>query len=247
MQALGIDIGGSGVKGAQVDITTGQLLTDRYRVPTPQPATPEAVVGIIADIVHYHNWEGVMGVGYPGVVKNGVTLTAANVDDGWIGYDLQQGLERVTGGAVRVLNDADAAGVAEMSFGAGKDQKGMVVIVTLGTGIGVAAFIDGKLVPNLELGHIKMNGTDAETLAAESARERDELSWKKWTKRVDSYLSYLEQLLNPDLFIIGGGVSKKWHKFIPHFEKTSVEVVPAQLRNQAGIVGAALSAVEYDL
>jgi len=249
MQVLGIDIGGSGVKGAPVDITTGQLMGERYRIPTPQPATPEAVVNVILQIVEHFNWQGKpIGCGYPGVVKRGVTHTAANVDDAWIGFNLGGELQHHNKAEVTVLNDADAAGMAEIYFGAGQDHAGMVVMITLGTGIGTAAFLDGKLIPNLELGHIEIKGHDAETRAADSAREREDLSWKKWSKRVDRYLSTLEFLINPDLFIIGGGVSKNWQKFLPLLQKTKTECIPAELRNHAGIVGAAMATVyEHDL
>lgn len=243
MDVLGIDIGGSGVKGAIVDVKAGELLTDRYRVPTPQPATPEAVLKTIEDIIDHFDWHGLMGVGYPGVVKGGKTRTAANVHERWINFPVEKELERFTGQRVRVINDADAAGLAEMRFGAGQGREGVVVMITLGTGIGVAMFTDGHLVPNLELGHIEIDGEDAEHRAADSAREREDLSWKKWAKRVDKYLYTLEKLLWPDLFIIGGGVSKEWNKFSPYLEKVSVELVPAEMRNQAGIVGAALAGV----
>jgi polyphosphate glucokinase len=248
MQVLGIDIGGSGVKGAPVDVTTGTLLAERFRIPTPQPATPHAVVGVIAEIAHHFNWTGNIGCGYPGVVKSGVVYTAANVDESWIGFDLKHGLEDKTNCPAQVINDADAAGIAEVYFGAGQGRSGMIVMVTLGTGIGVAAFIDGKLIPNLELGHIEVKGEDAEVKASDRAREEENLSWEKWAKRVDRYLYRLEKLINPDLYIIGGGVSKNLDQFVPFFKKTTVEIVPAKLLNNAGIVGAAMSAVyEHDL
>jgi len=242
MQVLGIDIGGTGVKGAPVETDNGELLTDRFRLDTPDPATPEAVVNTIGEIVRFFNWEGPVGCGFPGVVKRGVVHTAANVDDSWVGYDLQQGLERLTENPACVVNDADAAGYAEMKFGAGNGRNGLVMMITLGTGIGTAAFLNGELIPNWELGHIEIKGKDAETRAAYIAREREALSWKKWAKRVDTYLYTLEKLLNPDLFIIGGGVSKKWDKFVPRFQKTTVEIVPAEMRNEAGIIGAAVGA-----
>ncbi len=243
MEVLGIDIGGSGVKGAIVDVKTGELLTDRYRIPTPQPATPEAVLRTIEEIVTHFEWRGAMGCGYPGVVKGGKTRTAANVHERWVNFPIEKELERLTEQRVRVINDADAAGLAEMRFGAGRNRDGVVLMITLGTGIGVAMFNDGRLVPNLELGHIEIEGEDAETRAADSAREREDLSWKKWAKRVDKYLSTLEKLLWPDLFIIGGGVSKEWDKFSPFLERVHVEILPAEMRNQAGIVGAALAGI----
>jgi polyphosphate glucokinase len=247
MEVLGIDIGGSGIKGALVDVTTGQLTTDRLRVPTPQPATPQAVLEVIYDITRQLNWQGLIGCGYPGVVKDGVTHTASNMDNAWIGYPLKHTLESMSDCRVQAVNDADAAGIAEMYFGAGRGQGGLVMMITLGTGIGTAAFINGTLIPNLELGHIEIRGEDAELRAAEAAREREDLGWKKWAKRVDYYLHRLSLLLWPDLFIIGGGVSKDWEKFAPHFEKVTVPIVPAQLRNNAGIIGAAMAAVyEHD-
>ncbi len=242
MQVLGIDIGGSGVKGTPVDLSSGEFTAERFRLPTPDPAKPEGVIDCVQEIVASFKWQGPIGCGFPGVVKSGVTLTAANVHKSWVGYDLQQTLENMTGHPVRVLNDADAAGLAEMQFGAGRGRKGLVMIITLGTGIGTASFIDGRLIPNQELGHIEIKGKDAEKKAANSAREDEDLSWKKWAKRVDRYLYRLELLVRPDLYILGGGVSKKWNKFAPHFKKTTVEVIPAELRNHAGIVGAALAA-----
>lgn len=243
MHALGIDIGGSGVKGAPVDILKGEFTDDRYRIPTPDPATPNAVLEAIAKIVEGFNWAGKpIGCGYPGVVKNGVTRTAANLDDNWIGFDLRTALHSLTDCPVHILNDADAAGIAEMRFGAGRGQNGMVTIVTLGTGIGVSAFIDGELIPNLELGHIEIKGKDAESKAANAARERENLSWEKWAKRVDRYLYTLENLISPDLYIIGGGVSKDADQFMPHFKQTQTPIAIAELLNHAGIIGAAIAA-----
>jgi polyphosphate glucokinase len=248
MHILGIDIGGSGVKGAPVDVTTGELLAERFRLPTPQPATPKATMKTIQEIVAHFGWHGPIGCGYPGVIKHGFVHTAANVDESWIGFSLKNAIQDLTSQEVQVVNDADAAGIAEMYFGAGKAQLGMVVMVTLGTGIGVAAFIDGKLIPNLELGHIEIKGEDAEHRAAEAAKEREDLDWKDWAKRVDRFLYRLERLIWPDLYIIGGGVSKDWDQFVPYFKKVNVPVVPAMLRNNAGIVGAAMSVVyEHDL
>lgn len=248
MDILGIDIGGSGVKGAPVDLTTGELLAERYRLPTPQPATPKATMQVIQQIIEYFGWQGPIGCGYPGVIKHGLVHTAANMDEAWIGFDLKHAIQQFTQYEVQVVNDADAAGIAEMYFGAGKGQLGMAVMITLGTGIGVAAFIDGKLIPNLELGHIEIKGEDAESRASEAAKEREDLDWKEWAKRVDRYLYRLERLIWPDLYIIGGGVSKNWDQFVPYFKKVTVPVVPAALRNNAGIVGAALSVVyEHDL
>lgn len=242
MQILGIDIGGTGIKGALVDTDKGRMLTERYRLLTPQPAIPQAMIDTMAEIVRHFHWQGPVGCGFPGVVKDGVVYTASNVSKKWIGSNLKQALGELTGCEVRALNDADAAGLAEMRFGAGQGQNGAVLIVTLGTGIGTALFVGGRLVPNLELGHIEIDGKDAEKLATAVVREKEELSWKTWGKQVNRYLITMEQLLWPDLIIIGGGVSKKHEKFFPSLS-TQTKVVPAEMRNQAGIVGAALAAV----
>jgi polyphosphate glucokinase len=238
---LGIDIGGTGIKGAPVDTRSGQLLADRHRILTPHPATPDAVTDVVAELAKFFEWTGPTGATFPAVVKNGVARTAANVDPSWIGTDAAARFSTAIGGEVTVVNDADAAGVAEITFGAGKGRRGLVIMITLGTGIGSALFIDGELVPNTELGHLKMGKHDAERVAAESVREEHQLSWKDWGKRVEEYLLMVEALFSPDLFVIGGGVSKKSEKFFPHLDKVRTEIVPAQLLNEAGIVGAALA------
>lgn len=237
---LGIDIGGSGIKGAPVDVDSGVLLTDRYRIPTPRPAKPAAVAKVVVNLVRHFDWSGPVGCTFPGVIKQGVVLTAANVHKTWVGVDCRDLLEQQTGCPVTVLNDADAAGLAEMRFGAGREQPGLVMVVTLGTGIGTALFMDGRLVPNAELGHVIVRGKDAETRASDRARTSKGWGWKKWAKRVDEYLLYLESLLNPDLFVLGGGVSRKHERYLRYLT-TSAPVVPAELRNEAGIVGAALA------
>jgi len=241
VHCLGIDIGGSGIKGAPVAVSTGELTADRERIETPQPATPDAVADTVARIVDHFSWEGPIGCTFPAVVRKGVVFTAANVDKSWIGTDASALFEQRTGRPVVVMNDADLAGVAEMRFGAGRDVPGQVVVITLGTGIGSAVFNDGVLLPNTELGHIQMDSQDAEELASGRAREEDDLSWKAWGKRVSEYLHNLEDLLWPDLFIIGGGVSKKADKFLGYVD-IRTPVVPATLLNNAGIVGAALVA-----
>jgi polyphosphate glucokinase len=238
---LGIDIGGTGIKGAPVDTRSGQLLADRHRILTPHPATPDAVTGVVAELAKFFDWTGPTGATFPAVVKDGVARTAANVDQAWIGTDAAARFAKAIGGDVTVVNDADAAGVAEMTFGAGKDRRGLVIMITLGTGIGSALFMDGALIPNTELGHLKMGKRDAEHLAADSVREQDDLSWTDWAKRVEEYLLLVEALFSPDLFVIGGGVSKKSEKFFPHLTEVRTEVVAAQLLNEAGIVGAALA------
>ena len=237
---LGIDIGGSGIKGAPVDVERGVLLADRLRIPTPRPAKPKAVAKVVAELTRHFRWPGPVGCAFPAVIEAGVARTAANVDQRWIGTDGRELLERRTGCPVTLLNDADAAGLAEMRFGAGRGQSGLVIMLTLGTGIGSALFLDGHLVPNTELGHLVIRGKAGELRASDRARRRQVMSWKKWARRVDEYLRYVEDLLRPDLFILGGGVSKKHEKFLHHLTNAT-PVIPAQMRNEAGIVGAALA------
>jgi len=237
---LGIDIGGTGIKGAPVDVEAGKLTAERFRIDTPHPATPDAVAKTVGEIAAHFAWKGPIGATMPGVVKDGTLLTAANIDKQWIGTNAATLFSQSTGNAVTVLNDADAAGIAEMRFGAGKGRRGVVVMVTLGTGIGFALFHDGVLVPNTELGHLEMHGKDAEEQASARVREEKDESWKKWAEKVDDYLDHVDRLLWPDLIIIGGGVSKKAEKFFPYLS-TRAELVPATFENDAGIVGAALA------
>jgi polyphosphate glucokinase len=239
---LGVDIGGSGIKAAPVDAKTGKLLADRVKIDTPQPAQPAAVAAVVRELVMSFAWTGPAGITFPGVVTDGVTRTAANVDKSWIDLDARDLFAKATGLDVSVINDADAAGLAEMRFGAGVGQKGTVLMLTLGTGIGSALFIDGILVPNTEFGHIEIRGREAEKRAAESVREEHDLSWGKWAGRVDEYLEHMEMLLSPQLIIIGGGVSRKSDKFLPFLTGLRATVVPAKMRNDAGIVGAAMAA-----
>ncbi|EWM16837.1 MULTISPECIES: polyphosphate--glucose phosphotransferase [unclassified Kutzneria] len=243
-RGFGIDIGGSGIKGGLVDLETGELDGERLRIVTPQPSTPDAVAEVVAEIVEKFGWTGPVGVTLPCVVKRGVALTAANVDKGWVDTDAASLFARRLGrqpGEVVVLNDADAAGMAEVRYGAGKDQQGVVVLLTFGTGIGSAVFLDGKLLPNTEFGHLEVDGHDAEKRAAASVKEEKDLSWEEWTHRVSKYLSTLEDLIWPDLVIAGGGVSKKADKWLPLL-KVRTKVVAAALKNEAGIVGAAAAA-----
>jgi polyphosphate glucokinase len=240
-QVLGIDIGGSGIKAAPVDTATGQLAAERQKDPTPQPATPAAVADIVTKLVHAFQWTGPVGVTFPGVVVGGVVHTAANMDPSWIGVDAVKLFGSEIKLPVTVLNDADAAGLAEMRFGAGKGVPGTVLLLTLGTGIGSALFIDGILVPNTEFGHIQIRGKDAEKRASEHAREERDLSWGDWAGRVDEYLEQMEGLLSPGLIIIGGGVSRKSDKFLPFLTRLRAKVVPAALHNDAGIIGAAMA------
>ncbi|ROQ66350.1 polyphosphate glucokinase [Streptomyces sp. 840.1] len=237
-----MDIGGSGIKGAPVDLDRGDLARERHKVLTPHPATPDDVAGAVAEVVGHFDWTGPVGITFPGVVTSGVTRSAANVDKGWIDLDARTLLSDKLGLPVTVLNDADAAGVAEMTFGAGRGRKGTVIVLTLGTGIGSALFIDGRLVPNTELGHLELNGHDAEKHASTKAKEDEDLSWHHWAHRVQKYLVHVEMLFSPELFIIGGGVSRKADKFLPLIEHVRSEMVPAELQNNAGIVGAAMAA-----
>ncbi|MFR0357993.1 polyphosphate--glucose phosphotransferase [Streptomyces sediminimaris] len=246
MQIFGVDIGGSGIKGAPVDLDKGDLVEERFKVLTPQPATPDGVADGVRQVVEHFGWRGPVGLTFPGVVTGGSTVrTAANVDKSWIDTDARALFSRRLGGLpVTVVNDADAAGVAEMHFGAGKDRAGTVILLTFGTGIGSALFIDGKLVPNTELGHLELGGHDAEKRASSKAKDDGELTWEHWAHRVQKYLAHVEMLFSPELIVIGGGVSRKSHKFLPFIEGIKAEMVPAQLQNNAGIVGAAMRAVE---
>ena len=237
---LGIDIGGTGIKGAPVDVELGDLVGDRFRLDTPKKHRPDDVVKVVHQIVqHFPDVTGAIGVTFPGVVIRGVVHTAANMDKSWIGLDADKLLTESLGRPVTLMNDADAAGVAEMRFGAGKDKRGVVVMITLGTGIGCAVFHDGVLMPNTELGHIEIDGKDAERIASGSARDDEKLSWKEFGKRIQKYLRKLDSLLWPDLFIIGGGVSKEADKYLPDI-KVRTPIVTAELLNNAGIVGAAV-------
>ena len=238
---MGIDIGGSGIKGAPVDVEKGEFLAERERIETPQPSTPARVAEAVVELIKKFDWRGPIGCTFPAIVQHGVIRTAANVDKTWIGTNGEALFSDSTGCPVRVLNDADAAGVAEMTFGAGRGRKGVVILLTFGTGIGSAIFNDGILLPNTEFGHVELRGKDAEHRAAARIKTEKDLSWKEWGGRVDEYLKYMELLFSPDLFIIGGGVSKKFEKFIPYLQ-TQAEIVPAQLQNDAGIVGAAMAA-----
>ena len=243
MEVLGIDIGGSGIKGAPVDIDNGILLEARCRIPTPDPAKPRPVATTVAEIVRHFNWQGPVGCGFPAVIRKGVVASAANIHDKWIGTYVQELFAETTGCPITVINDADAAGLAEMAFGAGKGRSGTVLLITIGTGLGSAIFTNGHLLPNTELGHIEIDGYEAEWRASDAARKREKLSWKKWVKRLDNYLLTMEHLFSPDLIVLGGGVSKKYQSFVPQLT-LNTEVVPAHLLNEAGIIGAALAAQE---
>jgi polyphosphate glucokinase len=245
---LGIDVGGSGIKGAPVDLSTGDFAAKRQRIDTPVPSTPEAVAGVINQIVdHFDDVRGdsPIGVTIPGVVTHGVVRSAANIDKAWLDFDAEPMLEKVLGHDIVLVNDADAAGVAELHYGAAKGQRGLVFMTTLGTGIGTALIHEGVLVPNSELGHLELDGHDAETRAASSIKEREGLSYPDWAQRLQRYYSHLENLLWPDLFVVGGGVSKDSEQFLPLL-RLRTPIVPAVLKNKAGIIGAAHLAAHKD-
>jgi polyphosphate glucokinase len=241
--ALGIDIGGSGIKAAVVHTSTGELVTERVRLRTPQPSTPDAVAAIVRELVERLGGQSAVGATFPAVIQHGVARSAANVDKSWIGTDVDEVFTRATGRSVIVLNDADAAGVAEARFGAAKGVSGVVILLTFGTGIGSALLMDGTLVPNTELGHLELDGYDAETRASAAVREQHKMSYPKWAGRVQKYLRHVERLFTPDLFVVGGGVSKDSGKWLPLLALRT-PVKPALLLNNAGIVGAAMTATE---
>ncbi|MEM9326167.1 MAG: ROK family protein [Bacteroidota bacterium] len=241
MEILGLDIGGTGIKGAIVNTTNGELVTERHRIPTPQPATPEAMIDTVAEIVKHFDWHGPMGCGFPAAVKHEIIKTASNIDKRWIGVNAAKAIHKKTKCEAHLLNDVDAAGYAEVTFGAGKGNRGAIIMAAFGTGIGTALFTEGRLFPNTELGHLKMKGTIAEKYTSNMIREREDLDWEEFGKRVNKYLKRLEALFWPDLIIFGGGVSKKFENFSEYID-IETEVQPASLRNHAGIIGAAVAA-----
>ncbi|MCU1531403.1 MAG: polyphosphate glucokinase [Arthrobacter sp.] len=251
---IGIDIGGTGIKGGVVDLKRGKLVSERVRIPTPQPSTPESVVEAVAKVVAELSArpdapaaDSHVGVTFPGIIKHGVVHSAANVDNAWLETDIDTLLTNRLGRPVEVINDADAAGLAEARYGAGEGVSGTVLVVTLGTGIGSAFIFDGKLVPNAELGHLEVDGHDAETKASAVARERDGLNWEEYSVLLQRYFSHVEFLFSPELFIVGGGISKRADEYLPRL-KLRTPIVPAELKNDAGIVGAALQiALKYKL
>jgi polyphosphate glucokinase len=244
MDILGIDIGGSGIRGAVVDTRTGELQSDRIELETPQPATPAAVAAVVARLVQKLDWSGPIGCGFPAIISEGTALSAANVDASWIGIDVEGVLQQATNCPVFVVNDADAAGLAEICFGAGHEEKGAVLVLTLGTGIGSALFFQGELFPNLELGHLPLMGAPAEHYASAAVRTRERLDWKAWSERLNCFLLQVERLVHVDLIIIGGGVSRKSKEFLPLL-KARARLIPACLQNRAGIVGAASYAARH--
>jgi polyphosphate glucokinase len=244
MEVLGIDVGGSGIKGAIVDISSGKLLTDRLRITTPEGAEPEDVGRVVSELVKHFEWKGLVGCGFPSLIRNGVALIAANIDQSWVGINVADLFYQSTGCQFFVVNDADAAGIAEMTLGIGKEySNGVVLFLTLGTGIGSAIFLDGKLLPNTEFGHMEVRGKDAEKRASAAVKTHKHLSYFEWSIKLEEVLEKMELLISPDVIIIGGGVSKDAEEFIPHLNLMA-KVVPAQLRNQAGIIGAALFAYQ---
>jgi polyphosphate glucokinase len=244
MHILGIDIGGTGIKGAPVEIDTGILLAERYRLPTPDGAKPTPVADVVKNVAEQFDWHIQIGCGFPAVIRDGVAETAANISQKWIGTNVAQLFSEATHCPVYVVNDADAAGLAEVTFGVGKGVHGVVLMITIGTGLGSALFIDGKLVPNTELGHLEVECEEAESIASEVVRKEQDLSWKQWARNLDKYLNTLESLFSPNLIILGGGAVKKQHQFMPLLT-VHTKVIPAELGNDAGIVGAALAARLY--
>ncbi len=241
MNIMGIDIGGSGIKGAVVDMDSGELVSERIRLVTPDPSSPKAVAAVVNKLVKQFEYQGPVGVGFPGVIRNGVCYTAANVDADWISTDAAAIFKKVNGNPFYVVNDADAAGLAEVKFGAAKEVPGVVLVFTLGTGIGTAIYNNGVLLPNLEFGHLKIREKDAEKRASSAAKVKKDLSWKEWAGNLQEYLNIMEDLFWPDLIIIGGGISRNHAKFF-HLLNTRTKIVPARFYNQAGIIGAALYA-----
>ncbi len=243
IQVMGIDVGASGIKGGIVDTKTGEMLTERLKLETPHPATPDAIAETFHELIKLHKWNGLIGCGFPAIMKNGVAMSAANIDSSCIGTNFEEVLSEKTGMPVLTLNDADAAGIAEMRFGAGKGENGLVMIITIGSGLGSSLFMDGKLIPNTELGHLYLNDMVAEHYASSSAKKRENLDYDVWGARFNEYLVHVNRLFSPDLFILGGGISRKFDRFEAMLDK-SLNVVPAELRNRAGTVGAAIYAKE---
>ncbi|MDN5212074.1 ROK family protein [Fulvivirgaceae bacterium BMA12] len=241
MHILGIDIGGTGIKGAPVDTETGELLAERQRIPTPAPATPDAMINTVAEVADYFKWKGPVGCGFPAAIKNETVMTAANIDKSWIGLNAGKKIQKKINCPTHMVNDVDAAGLAESTFGAGKGEKGVVIMAAVGTGIGTALISNGHLFENSELGHLLLHGMIAEKYISNAVRKKQKLSWEVFSDRLSEYLQRLEFLFWPDLFIIGGGVSKHSESFFPLL-KVDTKVIAAKLLNNAGIVGSALAA-----
>ncbi|MFK5889528.1 MAG: ROK family protein [Flavobacteriaceae bacterium] len=241
MEVLGIDIGGSGIKGAIVNLKTGKFISERHRIPTPKPATPNDIANTVKELVAFFNWKGAVGCGFPTIIKNGVCQAHGNLHKDWMGVNAEKLFADITGLNFTVINDADAAGLAEMHYGAGKNVKGLVLTITVGTGIGSGAFFNGQLLPNFELGQmLYKDGRLIEQYASDTARKNEDLSYKKWTKRFNYFLNYAHTVCAPDLIILGGGISNKFYKFEKYID-SKTPLVLAQAQNNAGIVGAAVA------
>lgn len=239
---LGIDVGATGIKGNLVDTKNGVIIDERLKLPTPGKSNPKNVLSTIKKIIDHFKWKNKeIGIGFPSIIHHGKTLSAANIDESWLGFDAEQYFIKELKTKVKLVNDADAAGLAELHYGSAKGVLGTVILLTLGTGIGSAIFRDGLLIPNTELGHLKYKKSIAEHYAANSARERKKLTYKEWGKELQDVLLYIEHLFSPDLFILGGGISKKFHKYENHLHKVKADIIPAEMRNDAGIIGAAMN------
>ena len=241
---LGVDVGASGIKGGIVDTRTGTLLTERLRLETPQPATPKAMAQTFTELTRLHNWKGLVGVGFPAIIKKGVAHSAANIDKSWIRRSVRDTFSKASGLTVSVLNDADAAGIAEITYGEGKDKLGVILMLTLGSGIGSALFLDGELIPNTEFGHVFLHDDIAEKYAANSIRKGKDLSWEEWGKRLNEYILHMERVVSPDMIILGGGVSKRFERYEEFLEPEQAKIIPAKLLNSAGAIGAAMYAYQ---
>lgn len=245
MEILGIDIGGSGIKGAPVNITTGKLVGERFRIPTPKPSTPERMAEAVQDVVEFFDWKGPVGCGFPTVIHKGKSVAKGNIHKSWLGIQVDELFSKRTGLPVMVINDADAAGLAEMTFGAGAGKMGLVILVTIGTGLGTGVFYNGQLIPNFELGRIYYkNGELIEYFASDAARKKENLGYKVWGKRFNKFLKHIVRVFSPDLIILGGGASKKFDKFSSKIT-IDVPILIAQNENEAGIIGAAVAAKEH--
>ncbi len=241
-KVLGIDVGGTGIKGNLVDIDTGQLLGERLKIKTPSKSTPTNVLGVMNELIEHFEWKGKpIGVGFPAIIKNGKTMSASNIDNSWLGFSARKFLEKGTDCSLNLVNDADAAGLAEMHFGEGKGVKGTVILITLGTGIGSGVFKDGVLIPNVELGHLKWKDKVLEKYMSNKVREINNLSWKTWGKELNKGLAHIDFLFSPDLIVVGGGISKKFERFSDYINGTKCKIVAAKMKNDAGIIGAAMS------
>lgn len=241
---LGIDIGGTGIKAAVVDVETGKFLFERYRVDTPHPVTPEAVAGAIAQVVRHFDWQGIVGIGFPSIIKNGVVFSAANIHKSWMGVNTEELFGQATALPVFVINDADAAGISAVKFGAGVGKKGVLIFITLGTGIGSALFLDGKLLPGTEFGHLYLNRQIVEKQMSNAVRKRENLTPQEWGKRLNRFFKHLERIVSPDHIIVGGGGGKRFDEFAPFIKLKTTQILPSILQNDAGIIGAALNAAE---